>query len=72
MPHEVLCYDLAFSNEELYNYLLCQEYNKVTGQYEAVTYRLSRLANLHLCKTHSEMKTEVKRHLEMMKKDLLK
>ncbi len=65
--HEVLPYCIAVSKEELYSYLLCQEYIPLSGRYEARTYRLNRITNTVLTANTIPPDKNVHRHLEMMK-----
>ena len=46
--HEVIPYKMAVGKEELFNYLICQEYNKETEQIEAQCYRLNRINSIRL------------------------
>ena len=44
--HEVMPYALACSQEEMYNYLVCEELNAETGNAVVKTYRLNRMTKL--------------------------
>jgi len=65
--HEVLPYELTFGQEEMFNYLLCQEKNEYSGNYEARAYRLNRITQLNFSTTMVSMSEEVRKHLELMK-----
>ena len=66
--HEVLPYSLETGKEELYNYLLCQEFNPDTGMYEARTYRMNRIVHEQSSARSLSFNADVLRHLEMMKR----
>ena len=65
--HEVLPYDIAVGEGELFNYLLCQELNPSTGIYEAYAYRINRIMHVQLSANTIPLTEEVHRHLDMMK-----
>ncbi len=45
--HEVIPYKLVVGKEEFYNYLLCAEFNKNTGNQEAKVFRLNRISSVN-------------------------
>lgn len=65
--HEVVPYELAVGQDEMFNYLLCQEQGK-NGEFQAMTYRLNRITGLAPCTSPAVLSKTVKRHLEQMKK----
>ena len=65
--HEVLPYALSVGKEELFNYLICQEYNNMADKKEAATYRLNRISKIRITTQPESLLGEVKHHLEMMK-----
>lgn len=66
--HYILPYKIAVGREELFNYVLGQEFNPFLGKDEAVAYRLNRMTNLaHVNKT-IRFENVIEKHLEMMLK----
>ena len=65
--HEVLPYSIEVGKEELYNYLLCQEFNSSTGKFEARSYRLNRIVHEQKSASTIPLKEVVRQYLEMMK-----
>lgn len=65
--HEVLPYELTSGQEEMFNYLLCQEKNENSGNYEARAYRLNRITKQNYSSTIISISEEVRKHLDLMK-----
>lgn len=65
--HEVLPYQLTYGQEEMFNYLLCQEKIEKSGKYEARAYRLNRITKLNYSTTMVSISEEVQKNLELMK-----
>jgi len=65
--HEVLPYEITFGQEEMFNYLLCQEKNENSGNYVARAYRLNRITKLNYSAKMVSISEEVLKHLELMK-----
>ena len=64
--HTVLPYRISVNNEEMANYLLCQEYDSRKKRYEAKSYRLSRVTSLRQDVTsHQVLQEDVKKHLDL-------
>lgn len=66
--HNVRPYCIAHSQEEMFNYLLCQEYSDYSQSFEARTYRLTRIQNITAHYDRTEFDPAVLRHLEIMEK----
>ena len=66
--HYVIPYKIAVGREELFNYILGQEFNPFLGKNEAVSYRLNRMTNLAHVNKMIRFETEIEKHLEMMLK----
>lgn len=66
--HNVRPYCITHSKEEMFNYLLCQEYTEYSHSFEARTYRLTRIQNVTSNYDRTEFDPDVLRHLEKMQK----
>lgn len=66
--HNVRPYCITHSKEEMFNYLLCQEYSEYTHSYEARTYRLTRIQNVTTHYDRTQFDPDVLRHLKKMQK----
>ena len=66
--HELVPYCIASGVEEMYNYLLCQEYNAETNRPEARAYMLHRIASFNISPMQSVLDEGVKQHLLKMMK----
>lgn len=66
--HNVRPYCIAHSKEEMYNYLLCQEYSEYTQKYETRTYRLTRIQNITTYYDLKDFDPIVLKHLKKMQK----
>ena len=66
--HEVLAYEVVVGQDEMFNYLLCQEYNAKSDQYEARTYRLNRIDRINYSSKVETFSDAVIHNLELMKK----
>ncbi len=67
--HKVIPYEFVYGSDELYNYLLCQEWSNRNKRYEARAYRLCRILEPRLdLSMDNSLDSDVKKHLEMMKK----
>lgn len=63
----VFPYEIATGTEELFNYLLCAEYDS-NGKLRARTFRLSRIEHIHKCHKTVDLNDTVKDYLERMKR----
>ena len=64
--HTVLPYRISVNNEEMGNYLLCQEYDENSKRYQARSYRLSRIESLKSAvNVHLSLQEDVKKHLDL-------
>lgn len=66
--HEVVPYELAVGQDEMFNYLLCQERNIKTGILEARAYRLNRITRINFSPSVSNLTDSITHYLELMKK----
>ncbi len=66
--HKVIPYGIKHGPDELFNYLLCQEYNQDLGKMVAMTYRLCRIVNPRSTISNTSIDKEVKACLEKMEK----
>lgn len=66
--HEVIPYELAVGQDEMFNYLLCQERNIKTGILEARAYRLNRITRFNFSASTESLTNEIIHYLELMKK----
>ncbi len=66
--HKVIPYDVAIGKEEMFNYLLCAEYNDYKGRQEAHTYRINRIATVRFFKMPNVIEDNVIKYLDFMKK----
>ncbi len=66
--HHVIPYEIVYGAEEMFNYLLCQEYINNTRRNEAVSYRLCRINRPSYSRSSGSMDANVISYLEMMKK----
>ena len=66
--HKVIPYGLRHGPDELFNYLLCQEYNQVNGKMSPMSYRLCRVVNPRATSTSQKIENEVRGYLEKMEK----
>ncbi len=65
--HEVIPYKIVAGPEEMFNYLLCAEYNTNTQKQETKSYRLNRIHETINCSENiGVIDDAVKNHLEMM------
>ena len=64
--HEVIPYKIVVGQEEMHNYLLCGEKNKITGKWEAKSYRLNRINNLRFGNNRIPLSRDVKLNLDKM------
>ena len=64
--HEVIPYKMAIGKEELFNYLVCAEYNEETGKQEAQCYRLNRINTVNYSGRLSTFLKETVTHMEKM------
>ena len=64
--HKVVPYSIKHGPDELFNYLLCQEYNQDLGRMVAMTYRLCRIVNPRMTTSSGIITKEIKAHLEKM------
>lgn len=68
LVHHVVPYDVVYGSEEMYNYLLCQEYNSYTGKNEARSFRLCRIRRPSYYYPSEALDERIIHFLEMMKK----
>lgn len=61
--HQVIPYKLAIGQDEMFNYLLCQE--KFENGDVARSYHLNRIINISLATTPLQLSKEVKNHLDI-------
>lgn len=66
--HEVVPYELAVGQDEMFNYLLCQERNIKTGILEARAYRLNRITRINFSASTANLTNEIVHYLELMKR----
>lgn len=64
--HKVIPYGIKHGPDELFNYLLCQEYSQDLGKMVAMTYRLCRIVNPRISASSETITKEVKGYLEKM------
>ena len=64
--HEVIPYKVVTGPEEMFNYLLCAEYNQDKGVQEARTYRLNRIDKINYGKSMGAIDNSVKQHMKLM------
>lgn len=65
--HHVVPYAVVFGNEEMFNYLLCQEYNAYTEKNEARSYRLCRIQRPSYHYPSAVLDDQIIQYLEKMK-----
>lgn len=65
--HEVIPYEMAIGQDEMFNYLLCQEIDSKTGEARARTYRLNRIERINYSSSSISFSDSVMKHLERMK-----
>ncbi len=65
--HEVVPYELVIGQDEMFNYLLCQEENSLSGRLEARVYRLNRITRISINPSTITLSDRVKHYLERMK-----
>ena len=67
--HYVIPYEFIYASDELYNYLLGQEWDEETQTYKARSFRLCRILDPKQDRSiDTSIDENVERHLEMMKK----
>ena len=66
--HRVMPYGIRHGQEELYNYLLCQEFHKSNGEPLAMSYRLCRIVNPRITSENGQIDSKVMDHLFKMEK----
>lgn len=66
--HEVVPYELTVGQDEMFNYLLCQERNIKTGKLEARAYRLNRITRVNFSPSTAILSEKIRHYLERMKK----
>lgn len=64
--HMVIPYKIVTSTEEMFNYLLCAEYNPDTEQQEARTYRLNRIKSVFGGNISESILSKTKHYLDRM------
>ena len=64
--HNVIPYKISSGSEELFNYVLCAEYNELTIKQEAIPYRLSRIENIFFTQLECNIDNTVKYNLDKM------
>lgn len=64
--HEIMPYKVVSSNDGMFNYILCQEINGLTGKPAANTYRLSRIQSIHSTVKNISFNSETLRYLKKM------
>lgn len=67
--HNVIPYDITVGKEELFHYLLCEEFNSYTNNSEARVYRLNRIGKINYSNNTRIISDDVIKHLDMMKKN---
>lgn len=65
--HHVIPYCMAIGEEEMFNYLLCEEINPLTGKPQPATYRLNRISRLTRGMGTKAVSDEVKKCCDRMK-----
>lgn len=65
--HEVIPYALIVGQDEMFNYLLCEEFIEHSGVSEARAYRLNRITKLNNSGSTSTLSALVRNHLDLMK-----
>ena len=63
----VIPYCMAIGEEEMFNYLLCEEVNPKTGEPQPATYRLNRITKLTRGMSTKEVSEDVKKYCDRMK-----
>lgn len=66
--HEVIPYAIATGQEEMFNYLLCQEENPKTRMQEACVFRLNRIRGINISDKTGSLQDDVQAKLERMKR----
>jgi predicted DNA-binding transcriptional regulator YafY len=66
--HDVIPYAICTGKEEMYNYLLCQEYSDSLKCCQAAVFRLNRITGLRSSSKNVLIDKDVKRHLDLMKR----
>ncbi len=66
--HKVIPFGLRHGPDELFNYLLCQEYNQYTGKMMPMSYRLCRIVNPRFNSVEGRIEKDVRKYLEKMEK----
>ncbi len=66
--HTVIPYKLVHGPEELYNYLLCQEFNGSRRKKTAMSYRLCRISNPRATPSEKQIDSRIKDYLVRMEK----
>ena len=64
--HEIIPYKLTVGKEEMFNYLLCGEYNSVERIVTARTYRLNRIGKINYNHSSEKLSADVIHNLESM------
>lgn len=64
----VIPYELVHGSDEMFNYLICQNYDEDTQQYQAATFRLCRMDWPSKDDSSAKLQSKVVNHLEMMKR----
>ena len=62
--HEVIPYAIVPSQEEIYNYLVCEELNDKTGRAEVRSYRINRIANTNIGTRSQQISNENRNNCE--------
>lgn len=63
---DVVCYHLAHSTEEMFNYLLCQGYNERMGKVTPFNMRISRIRDPRYTEESLALQPEIKHLLDLM------
>lgn len=64
--HEVIPYAVVTGKEEMFNYLLCAEINKTTGEQDAKAYRLNRISKINYSRSLGNIDSNIKNYLDKM------
>ncbi len=64
--HEAIPFDVITGKEEMYNYVLCAEYNPEKDRQETVAYRINRLINVNHSRIDNSIDSTVHKHLKEM------
>ena len=67
--HYVTPYTVAVGPEDMFNYLLCAEKNKDSGEQETRSFRLNRIRGIYSASDEYYINDSTKNHLELMLKN---